>query len=110
MPNLFSAANEIPEIKDTTDAFFRRPIIISFTRQFFDDKEDPHLLEKLCTPEEFSGLLDECLGRLPRIISQGIRPTTNENIRETYEKYIRSSNPIQYFRRSLFNLPIIPRI
>jgi putative DNA primase/helicase len=101
---LIFSFNEIPEIEDTTDAFFRRPIIISFTRQFFGDKEDPHLFEKLSTPEEFSGLLHEVLGRLPRIISQGIRPTTNENIQETYEKYIRSSNPIQYFRQKSLQL------
>ena len=36
--------------------------------------------------------------RLPRIINQGIRPTTNETMRETYEKYMRGSNPVQYFR------------
>ena len=37
------------------------------------------------------------LRRLPRIIKQGIRPTTNETMQETYEKYVRGSNPIQYF-------------
>jgi hypothetical protein len=34
---------------------------------------------------------------LPRIINQGIRPTTNEAMQETYEKYVRGSNPVQYF-------------
>ena len=42
-----------------TDAFFRRLIIINFTRQFFAEKDDPFILEKICTEEEFSGLLHE---------------------------------------------------
>jgi putative DNA primase/helicase len=88
---------KIPEIQDKTDAFFRRLIIINFTQQFFAEKDDPHILEKLCTEEEFSGLLHELLGRLPRIIKRGIRPTTNETMAETYEKYVRGSNPMQYF-------------
>ena len=71
-----------------TDAFFRRLIIINFTQQFLAERDDPHILDKLCTEEEFSGLLNELLRRLPRIINQGIRPTTNETMRETYEKYV----------------------
>jgi putative DNA primase/helicase len=94
---LIFSCNEIPEIKDMTDAFFRRLIIINFTRQFFAEKDDPFILEKICTEEEFSGLLHELLLRLPRIIKQGIRPTTNETMQETYEKYVQGSNPIQYF-------------
>jgi Poxvirus D5 protein-like len=85
------------ETDDKTDAFFRRLIIINFTQQFLGEKDDPDILDKLSTDEELSGLLHELLGRLPLIISKGIRPTTNESMKETYEKYIRGSNPIQYF-------------
>jgi P4 family phage/plasmid primase-like protien len=95
---LIFSCNEIPRTTDTTDAFFRRLIIINFTQQFLAEKDDPHILDKLCTEEEFSGLLNECLRRLPRIINQGIRPTTNEIMRDTYEKYIAGSNPVQHFR------------
>jgi putative DNA primase/helicase len=101
---LIFSCNEIPEIQDKTDAFFRRLIIINFTQQFFAEKDDPHILEKLCTEEEFSGLFHELLGRLPRIIRQGIRSTTNETMQETYEKYIRGSNPIQYFVKKALTL------
>ena len=54
---LIFACNKIPETEDLTDAFLRRVIIINFTRQFFGEKEDPHLIDKLCTKEEFTILL-----------------------------------------------------
>jgi putative DNA primase/helicase len=94
---LLFSCNEIPKTEDTTDAFFRRLIIINFTQQFLAERDDPHILDKICIEEEFSGLLHEVLGRLPRIISQGIRPMTNEAMQETYEKYTRGAEPIQYF-------------
>jgi phage/plasmid-associated DNA primase len=77
--------------------FFRRLIIINWTQQFLGDKDDPFIFEKLSTQEEFSGLLYELMERLPRIVNRGIRPTTNKTMEETYEKYVRGSNPIQYF-------------
>ena len=101
---LIFSCNEIPQTNDMTDAFFRRLIIINFTQQFLAERDDPHILDKLCTEEEFSGLLNEVLKRLPRIINQGIRPTTNETMRETYEKYVRGSNPIKYFRDKVLRL------
>jgi putative DNA primase/helicase len=101
---LIFSCNEIPQTDDTTCAFFRRLIIINFTQQFLAERDDPHILDKLCTEEEFSGLLHEVLGRLPRIIRQGIRPNTNESMRETYEKYVRGSNPVQYYREQALRL------
>ena len=106
--NSFLVCNEIPQTDDTTDAFFRRLIITNFTQQFLAERDDPHILDKLCTEEEFSGLLHEVLGRLPRIIRQGIRPNTNESMRETYDKYVRGSNPVQYFREKVLRLTNAP--
>jgi putative DNA primase/helicase len=94
---LIFSCNEIPQTDDTTDAFFRRLIIINFTTQFFGDKEDIHLLEKLTTKEELSGLFQVLVNRLPRVLENGIRKATNENLASTYEKYIKSSNPVKYF-------------
>ena len=95
---LIFSCNEIPQTDDMTDAFFRRLIIINFTQQFLAERDDPHILEKIVTEEEFSGLLNKLLKRLPRVISEGIRPTTNETMKETYEKYKLGSNPIEFFR------------
>jgi P4 family phage/plasmid primase-like protien len=94
---LIFSCNEIPECNDRTDAFFRRLIIINFKQQFFGNKENPNLINELVTDEEFSGLLHELLRRLPRVLYKGIRPTTNESMRDTYDKYLMSSNPIKYF-------------
>ena len=50
---LIFSCNEIPEIKDMTDAFFRRLIIINFTRQFFAEKDDPFILKKYVQKKSF---------------------------------------------------------
>ena len=105
---LIFSCNEIPQTTDMTDAFFRRLIIINFTQQFLAESDNPHILDELCTEEEFSGSLNELLKRLPRIINQGIRATTNETMRETYEKYMRGSNPVQYFREKALRLTMHP--
>jgi putative DNA primase/helicase len=96
---LIFSCNAIPKMEDLTDASLRRLIIIIFKEQFFGDKEDPNLIEKLATEEEFSILLHELLSRLPRILEQGIRKVTNETMAETYEKYSKGSDPIKYFNQ-----------
>lgn len=74
------SCNKILDTEDYTDAFFRRILIINFTQQFFGKKDDPDLIDKLCTDEEFSGLLYELLARLPRILREGIRKITSEGM------------------------------
>jgi hypothetical protein len=57
----------------------------------------PDLIDKLCTAEEFSGLLYELLSRLPTILGEGIKKITSEGMAETYDKYTKGSNPVKYF-------------
>lgn len=94
---LIFSCNTIPEITDTTDAMFRRLIIINFTQQFLGDREDIHLLDKLTTEKELSGLFHVLVNRMPRVLENGIRKTTSEAMETTYDKYMRSANPIGYF-------------
>jgi putative DNA primase/helicase len=94
---LFFSCNKIPDTEDLTDAFFRRILIINFVQQFFAEKEDVHLIDKLSTDDELSGLLYELLSRLPRILSDGLKKTTSESIAQTYDKFTRGSNPVKYF-------------
>jgi P4 family phage/plasmid primase-like protien len=103
---LIFSCNKIPETEDYTDAFFRRIIIINFTQQFFGEKDDPDLIDTLCTDEEFSGLLFELLSRLPRVLSEGIRKVTSDGMAETYDKYTRGSNPVKYFVERGLEYPI----
>jgi putative DNA primase/helicase len=95
--NLIFSANEIPMSADMTDAFYRRLIIINFTHQFFGDKDDPNLKFKITTEEENSGFLRLLLKRLPRVLKDGIRTTTNEAIKKTQEQYLMSANPMKFF-------------
>ena len=46
---LFFSCNKIPDTEDYTDAFFRRILIINFTQQFFGEKDNPDLIDRLCT-------------------------------------------------------------
>ena len=50
--------NKIPSIKDTDDtAYFSRWMVIQHENVFSDDNDDKHLLEKITTEKELSGLL-----------------------------------------------------
>jgi P4 family phage/plasmid primase-like protien len=94
---LIFSCNKIPETEDLTDAFFRRLIIINFTHQFWGEKDDPHIIDKLCTEEEFSMLFNELLGRLPDVINNGVRKVTEEVLDENYTKFMRSSDSVRIF-------------
>jgi putative DNA primase/helicase len=94
---LIFSCNTIPQIDDRTDAFLRRLIIINFTQQFFGSKEDINLFDKLTTREELSGLFHVLLNRLPRVLEDGVRKTTNEVMERTNDKYMRGANPVGYF-------------
>jgi putative DNA primase/helicase len=63
------ATNELPKTSDSSQAFFRRPIIFEFNRTFSNEngKKDPDLIKKLTTPEELSGLLNKAIEGLKRL-------------------------------------------
>lgn len=69
---LIFANNILPEFKDSDDAFFRRIIVIDFLQKFLaeDKKTDLDLIEKLATPEELSGLLNEALHYLSVLLKE----------------------------------------
>ena len=93
---LIWSANKVPEALDDTDAFFRRWIIITFPNVFNGENCDPHILEKLTTDEEFSGLLNVAIGRLKAMVKRGSfsYSKTTEALRE---EYTRKSSPIASF-------------
>ena len=74
--NLFAklvfSGNQMPETSDETDAFFSRPIIINYQRQFAVSEQDPYLTDKLTTEIEMSGLLNLLVSRLARVLESGI--------------------------------------
>jgi len=70
--------NKTPSLRSQDDcyAYFRRFISFEFPNIFEGDKKDEHLIEKLTTPEELSGLLNWVLEGLSRLIKN--RKFSNE--------------------------------
>ncbi len=76
------ACNELPRVYDMSEGFWSRWVLLEFPYQFLPQKEidlrtdkdkeicrvqDPLILDKLTTPEELSGLLNEALEGLDRL-------------------------------------------
>ena len=93
---LIYSANKLPEVTDTTNAFFRRWIIINFPYTFDDTVADKNILDKLTTPQELSGMLRNAVIALQHLISDGhfMRSETTEQVEERYTKL---SNSIAAF-------------
>jgi putative DNA primase/helicase len=86
---LVMATNCPPRINaaEQTHAFFRRILLIEFKRQFREGnpKRDPFILEKISTPDEFSGLLNAALAGLEKILRVGFTSTGSPE--ETMRRY-----------------------
>lgn len=93
---LLFSANKVPEAYDDTVAFFRRWIIIVFPNVFKGDDADPHILDKLTSEEELSGLLNLALAGLKRLLDNG-GFSYSKITEEIKEDYIRKSSPIAAF-------------
>ncbi len=93
---LLFSANRVPEVHDDSDAFFRRWLILVFPKQFINEKADPHLLEKLTTEEELSGLLNKALTALKRLLERGCF-TSSKTVDSIREDYKRKSSPVAAF-------------
>jgi P4 family phage/plasmid primase-like protien len=104
---LIFSANEVPESKDTTDAFFKRWIIIDFPYKFiaglpeekYDSitkKADLDLINKLTTKEELEGLLLKCINLIPKLQEQGCFSNT-PTIEEIKKRYLMKSNSAVVF-------------
>jgi len=94
---LIFSANELPQTRDDTGAFFRRWIIINFPNTFSEDRADQDLLSKLTTQEELSGLLNIALNGLQRLLKNG-RFSDGKTTEETKEKYVRISDTVEAFK------------
>jgi putative DNA primase/helicase len=93
---LMFSANKVPEAYDDTAAFFRRWLILVFPNKFVGEDADPHILEKLTTDEELSGLLNLALAGLERLRKKGMF-SYSKTTEEIKEDYIRKSSPIAAF-------------
>jgi putative DNA primase/helicase len=93
---LIFSCNQVPETKDDTDAYYRRWQIIPCNNVFIGEKCDTHILDKLTTPEELSGLLNWALEGLKRLLDNA-RFSVNEDFEQQRRQYIRKSNSSKAF-------------
>ena len=93
---LIFSSNEIPESDDQTYAYFKRWIILLFDQVFRGKEKDTHLIEKLTTEEELSGLLNLALIALKQLIKDnGFRHA--EDIETTIKKYNKIASSVEAF-------------
>lgn len=83
---LLFSANELPNSKDRTFAYYRRWLIIPFNKTFSGEEVDRNLPKKLQQPEELSGILNWALKGLQRLFkNKGF--TEPEEVKKALEKY-----------------------
>ncbi len=95
---LMFSTNTLPQTRDQTNAFYRRWLLITFKNTFpiGDPRRDPHLLQKLTTEEELSGILNWAIEGLRRLNNNG-QFSYGRNTDDIQEQYIRLSNPVQAY-------------
>lgn len=94
---LVFAANRLPKSGDDSYAYFSRWIIVVFPNQFVEgENADPHLRDRLTTPEELSGFLNWALEGLRRLRKNG-RFSHSKTVEEMQEYYQRLSDSVAAF-------------
>lgn len=68
---LLYSANEPPPTPDSSDAFFRRWLILPFEQRFDGRRADRNLIDRLTTAAELSGLLNYAIEALPGLRTRG---------------------------------------
>jgi len=88
--------NMLPYTPDKSLAFFRRWLLIVFPNKFEGANCDPHILQKLTTPGELSGLLNWALEGYRRLMKNGrfTKSTTADEMQTQYEEMM---DPITAF-------------
>lgn len=93
---LIWACNKLPAASEDTIAYYRRFIILNFNKIFVGSKADTHLIERLTTPSELSGLLNYALDGLSKLLKNQCF-TNAQSIEETRSQYIRTADSCQAF-------------
>jgi len=91
------ACNRIPDVKDSNDdAYFSRWIVIQFNKTIREDQQDKHLIKKIITQEELSGLLNFSLKGLKRLLKNG-KFSYDKEPYEVKTEMLRSGSAIAQF-------------
>ncbi len=96
---LVFSANELPEVNDTTYAFWRRWIVVEFPKKF---PPNHNLLDELTTEDELSGLLNKALQYLTRIEETGI--TKTDTIEKAMKEWMVRANSVYAFAKEMLEI------
>lgn len=89
------SGNTLPEPGELTGAFFRRFTIIECNNRIPKDQKEVDILNRIATPENLSGLLNEALRGLKRLLERGRYETQiTDNTEDLYKKH---SNTVDHF-------------
>lgn len=98
---LIFSANAFPKSADSSNAYFRRWIVIPFPNRFEGRNADPDLVRKLTTPEAMSRLLNRGLAGLRRLKANGgfSVPKSSEAQVEAYK--VENDSSYEFIRERL---------
>lgn len=91
---IVAATNVLPYLKDTSDGFFRRAIILELTRTFRSDEMDKHLTRKILG--ELNGILVLAVNGLKTLLERDEFIIPESAVR-TANKYRDESDSVRYF-------------
>ena len=93
---LLFSCNEVPRnYGDKSEAFYRRLLIVRFTKSVTEEKRDPDLKEKLAM--ERDGILMWAIAGLKRLIANNYQFTDTERTREEIHRYRLENNSVLSF-------------
>ncbi|HEX9677412.1 phage/plasmid primase, P4 family [Nitrososphaera sp.] len=88
-------ANRIPDTRDKSYAWLRRWLVVEFRRVFEGEDNDVHLIDKLTTSQEMSGVLNLALVGVRCLkVEGGFHETDMEELRR---KYVENTSRIKGF-------------
>lgn len=98
---LIYSANELPYIKQTSYADWRRWVIVDFPYKFTEEDDehkdkDPNILDEIIVDEQMSGLFNWVLKGLKRVLENGDFSNT-EKTEEIKEEWLTRTNPLEVF-------------
>ena len=88
--------NRLPEVKDNSDGYFRRFLIIHFAITVSKEKQNPRLPEEICETD-LPGIMNWVIDGLQRLIKQNGKFTPSPSTEDILDEYRRLSNSVKLF-------------
>lgn len=92
--------NEFPEVKDNSDGFFRRFMIIQFAKTVPKKAQNPWLADEICE-SDLPGIMNWIIEGLQRLLKQKGRFTYSPSSEALLENYRRLTNSAELFVEKL---------